>query len=66
MLIHDSTHRTTLDGVMRHPWLSAYQSHRTDGQPNAFGKTVDDLEKAALDKHRQKRQAFQKQMKAKR
>ena len=64
MLVPDPTRRTTLDGVMRHPWLSAYQSMRTDGQPNAFGKTVEDLEKAALDQHQQKRQAYQKQMKA--
>ena len=64
MLVPDPTHRTTLDGVMRHPWLSAYHSIRTDGQPNAFGKTVEDLEKAALDQHQQKRQAYQKQMKA--
>ena len=64
MLVPDPAHRTTLDGVMRHPWLSAYQSIRTDGQPNAFGKTVEDLEKAALDQHQQKRQAYQKQMKA--
>ena len=64
MLVPDPTHRTTLDGVMRHPWLSAYHSLRTDGQPNAFGKTVEDLEKAALDQHQQKRQAYQKQMKA--
>lgn len=64
MLVPDPTRRTTLDGVMRHPWLSAYHSIRTDGQPNAFGKTVEDLEKAALDQHQQKRQAYQKQMKA--
>jgi len=64
MLVPDPLRRTTLDGVMRHPWLGAYHSIRTDGQPNAFGKTVDELEKAALDQHQQKRQAYQKQMKA--
>ena len=64
MLVPDPARRTTLDGVMRHTWLSAYHSIRTDGQPNAFGKTVEDLEKAALDQHQQKRQAYQKQMKA--
>ena len=64
MLVPDPTRRTTLDGVMRHPWLSAYHTIRTDGQPNAFGKTVEELEKAALDQHQQKRQAYQKQMKA--
>ena len=64
MLVPDPTRRTTLDGVMRHPWLSAYHSTRTDGKPNAFGKTVEELETAALDQHQQKRQAYQKQMKA--
>ncbi|KAF8811906.1 Pkinase-domain-containing protein [Phlegmacium glaucopus] len=64
MLVPDPNRRTTLDGVMRHPWLGAYHSIRTDGQPNAFGKTVEELEKAALDQHQQKRQAYQKQMKA--
>lgn len=64
MLVPDPTRRTTLDGVMRHPWLNAYHSIRTDGQPNAFGKTVEELEKAALDQHQQKRQAYQRQMRA--
>ena len=64
MLVPDPTRRTTLDGVMRHPWLSAYQNTRTDGIPNAFGKTVDELEKAAMEQHQQKRQAYQRQMRA--
>ncbi|KAF8968766.1 hypothetical protein BDZ97DRAFT_1915832 [Flammula alnicola] len=62
MLVPDPARRTTLDGVMRHPWLGAYHNIRTDGIPNAFGTTVDELEKAALDQHQQKRLAYQKQM----
>ncbi|KAF8153967.1 hypothetical protein B0H34DRAFT_799883 [Crassisporium funariophilum] len=64
MLVPDPKRRTTLDGVMRHSWLGAYHSTRTDGVPNAFGKTVEDLEKGALDQHQQKRQAYQRQLKA--
>ncbi|PPQ64122.1 hypothetical protein CVT24_008733 [Panaeolus cyanescens] len=64
MLVPDPTRRTTLDGVMRHPWLGAYHSTRTDGQPNAFGKTVEELEKAAMEQHHQKRIAYQRQMRA--
>jgi len=64
MLVPDPTRRTTLDSVMRHPWLTAYQVSRTDGKPNSFGKTVDELEKAAMDQHNLKRQAYQRQMRA--
>lgn len=64
MLVPDPTRRTTLDGVMRHPWLAAYQTTRTDGIPNAFGKIVEELERAAMDQHHQKRIAYQRQMRA--
>ena len=64
MLVPDPARRTSLDGVMRHPWLSAYHQTRTDGLPNAFGKTVDDLERQALDQHQQRRLAYQRQMRA--
>jgi len=64
MLVPDPTRRTTLDSVMRHPWLSAYHGSRTDGRPNAFGKTVEELEKSAMDQHNLKRQAYQRQMRA--
>src|SRR5882757_1870001 len=57
MLVPDPTRRTTLDSIMRHPWLSAYQVLRTDGKPNSFGKAVEELEKAAMDQHNLKRQA---------
>ncbi len=64
MLVPDPTRRTTLDSVMRHPWLSAYHGSRTDGRPSAFGKTVEELEKSAMDQHNLKRQAYQRQMRA--
>ena len=64
MLVPDPARRTTLDGVMRHPWLSLYHQTRTDGLPNAFGKTVDDLERQALEQHQQRRLAYQRQMRA--
>lgn len=65
MLVPDPTRRANLDSVMRHPWLSVHAgSPRTDGSPSAFGKTVDELEKAALDQHQQRRLAYQRQMRA--
>ena len=64
MLVPDPVRRTTLDSIMRHPWLGAYQALRTDGKPNAFGKTVEELERAAMDQHNLKRQAYQRQMRA--
>ncbi|KAF9478577.1 Pkinase-domain-containing protein [Pholiota conissans] len=62
MLVPDPARRTSLDGVMRHPWLSVYHNVRTDGVPNAFGKTVEDLEMAAMDQHQQKRLAYSRQI----
>jgi len=63
MLVPDPKRRTTLDGVMRHTWLKPYWGTlRTDGQPNAFGKTVEDLEKHAMEQHQLKRVAYQRQM----
>lgn len=65
MLVPDPTRRANLDSVMRHPWLSVHAGPpRTDGSPSAFGKTVDELEKAALDQHQQRRLAYQRQMRA--
>ena len=62
MLVPDPARRTSLDGVMHHPWLSLYHQTRTDDLPNAFGKTVDDLERQALEQHQQRRRAYQRQM----
>ena len=65
MLVPDPTRRASLEGVMRHPWLAAY-AVPDDGSevPKAFGKIVDDLERAAMEQHQQKRLAYQKQMKS--
>ncbi|THV02653.1 Pkinase-domain-containing protein [Dendrothele bispora CBS 962.96] len=67
MLVPDPSRRASLENIMRHPWLAAYQVDPTDpksGLPTAFGKTVDELEKAAMDQHHQKRLAYQRQMRA--
>ena len=49
MLVPDPAHRTSLERLMHHPWLSFYHRTCTDGLPNAFGKTVDDLERQVLE-----------------
>ncbi|KAJ3843034.1 CAMK/CAMKL/Kin4 protein kinase [Lentinula raphanica] len=67
MLVPDPSRRASLDLVMQHPWLEAYHApptHPNSGQPTAFGRTVEELETAAMDQHHQKRLAYQKQMKA--
>ncbi|KAF8346592.1 CAMK/CAMKL/Kin4 protein kinase [Amanita rubescens] len=48
-----------------HPWLAAYAIPNDGSEvPKAFGKAVEDLERAAMEQHQQKRLAYQKQMKA--
>ncbi|KAF9078306.1 hypothetical protein BDP27DRAFT_1280773 [Rhodocollybia butyracea] len=67
MLVPDPSRRASLDLVMQHPWLGAYQTPSADpssGLATAFGRTVEELERAAMDQHHQKRLAYQKQMKA--
>ncbi|KAF8904724.1 kinase-like domain-containing protein [Gymnopilus junonius] len=65
MLVPDPTRRTSLDGVMRHPWLAAWRGQeRRDGVPAAFGRSVDELERWAMELHQQKRLAYQRQMRA--
>ncbi|KAG5637449.1 hypothetical protein H0H81_004558 [Sphagnurus paluster] len=68
MLVPDPTRRSTLDAVMRHPWLAAHAGTNgttaIDGVPTAFGRTVDQLERAALEQHQQRRLAYQRQMRA--
>ncbi|KAG6908810.1 hypothetical protein DXG01_003257 [Tephrocybe rancida] len=69
MLVPDPTRRSSLEAVMRHPWLAAYATPK-DGTPIppnvpiAFGRSVDQLERAALDQHQQRRLAYQRQMRA--
>ncbi|KAL0572108.1 hypothetical protein V5O48_009861 [Marasmius crinis-equi] len=69
MLVPDPSRRASLDLVMKHRWLAAYDQPPSEeairsGKPIAFGKTVDDLEGMAMEQHHQKRQAYQRQMKA--
>src|SRR6266550_1160732 len=65
MLVPDPTRRASLEVVMKHPWLAAYAIPDDRSEvPKAFGKAVEDLERAAMEQHQQKRLAYQKQMKA--
>lgn len=67
MLVPDPIYRASLDQVMAHPWLAAYNNTPTDPSlsvPRAFGRTVEELERAAMEQHHQKRLAYQRQMKA--
>ncbi|KDR77500.1 hypothetical protein GALMADRAFT_245664 [Galerina marginata CBS 339.88] len=64
MLVHDPMRRTTLEGVVWHPWLAAYHTARADEMPNAFGRTLKELELAAMEKQYNKnlkRAAYLKQ-----
>lgn len=64
MLVPDPAHRASLEQVMLHPWLAGHVKPRDDLDitETAFGRTVEDLEQAAMDQHTQKRLAYQKQM----
>jgi protein-serine/threonine kinase len=65
MLVPDPTRRANLDTVMRHSWLAGYHGQpRTDGVPNAFGKSLADLEKMDLEQRQAKRQAYRRQIRA--
>ncbi|KAG6872682.1 hypothetical protein C0995_007660 [Termitomyces sp. Mi166 len=70
MLVPDPARRSGLEEVMRHPWLSAYATPKDGtppvpaGAPTAFGRTVEQLERQALDQHQQRRLAYQRQMRA--
>ncbi|KAJ7793835.1 CAMK/CAMKL/Kin4 protein kinase [Mycena olivaceomarginata] len=77
MLVPDPRRRASLSDVMRHPWLAAYHLPRDDDvdmdadegpgappPPVAFGRTVDELERAAMEQHQQKRLAYQRQMRS--
>lgn len=69
MLVPDPTRRASLEEVMSHSWLAAYAVPRDGitapaGTSVAFGKSVEQLERSAMEQHQQKRLAYQKQMKA--
>ena len=55
MLVPEPTRRADLASIMAHPWLSAYSS--------TFQKSVEDLERSAMEQHQMKRLAYQRQMK---
>ena len=54
MLQPDPQRRADLSLVMQHPWLAPYAY--------LFDKTIEDLEASAIESHRAKRQAYQRQM----
>ncbi|KAG6335082.1 hypothetical protein ID866_4010 [Astraeus odoratus] len=54
MLVPDPTRRADLRSIMAHPWLSAFA--------HIFSKSVEDLERAAMEQHQMKRLAYQRQM----
>ena len=54
MLQPDPQRRADLSLVMQHPWLGPYAY--------LFDKSVDDLEASAIELHKAKRQAYQRQM----
>ncbi|KAG6868474.1 hypothetical protein C0993_002239 [Termitomyces sp. T159_Od127] len=70
MLVPDPARRSSLEEVMRHPWLAAFVTPKDGttpvpaGVPTAFGRTVEHLERQALDQHHQRRLAYQRQMRA--
>ncbi|KAJ7657818.1 CAMK/CAMKL/Kin4 protein kinase [Mycena polygramma] len=68
MLVPDPRRRAGLEEVMRHPWLAAWHVPRSPdadpAAPSAFGKTVEELERAAMEQHQMKRLAYQRQMRA--
>ena len=69
MLVPDPARRSSLEAIMRHSWLAAYAVPKDGilsptGVPAAFGKSVVQLEQAAMEQHQQKRLAYQRQMKA--
>ena len=54
MLQPDPQRRADLSLVMQHPWLAPYAY--------IFDKSIEDLEASAIESHRAKRQAYQRQM----
>ncbi|KAF9502111.1 Pkinase-domain-containing protein [Pleurotus eryngii] len=70
MLVPDPTKRASLEAVMNHSWLAAFHAPPAEGEvmdidaPRAFGRTVEDLERQAMEQHQQKRLAYQRQMRA--
>lgn len=55
MLVPDPVRRADLSSIMTHRWLAPYA--------HIFSKSMDDLERMAMEQHHQKRLAYQKSMK---
>lgn len=55
MLVPDPQRRADLDRIMAHVWLKPYC--------HLFERSVEDLEQVAIDQHKLKRMAYQRQMK---
>lgn len=55
MLVPDPTHRADLKKIMAHRWLRPYA--------HLFERSVQDLERLAMEQHQMKRLAYQRQMK---
>ena len=55
MLVPDPVRRADLPSIMAHRWLAPYA--------HIFHKSVDDLERTAMEQHHQKRLAYQRSMK---
>lgn len=55
MLVPDPAHRADLNTIMAHRWLKPYA--------HLFERTVQDLERLAMEQHQMKRLAYQRQMK---
>ncbi|GJE89092.1 Pkinase-domain-containing protein [Phanerochaete sordida] len=55
MLVPDPVRRADLPSIMTHRWLAPYA--------HIFNKSVDDLERSAMEQHHQKRLAYQRSMK---
>lgn len=55
MLVPDPTRRADLHSIMQHSWLAPFSS--------VFERSVDEVERAAMEQHQMKRLAYQRQMK---
>jgi protein-serine/threonine kinase len=54
MLVPDPVKRADMEQIKAHPWLRPYQ--------HLFNRTVEDLERLAMEQHQMKRLAYQRQM----
>ncbi|KAJ7121098.1 kinase-like domain-containing protein [Mycena epipterygia] len=67
MLVPDPSKRASLADIVRHSWLAAYHVPATDpdpAAPTAFGRTVDELERASTEQLQAKHLPYQRQIHA--